>query len=501
MRVVSKFAVAFFVAASLCLALYTYALASRAAARLERTVTAGLTDTAIGLRGALESAWRDRGLDAAKEAVHGFDRHSEIGVRFELNAAQSNDPSAATTTDDVVVTSREPSPSRAGEGSPRTLMVTVPVRDPQGNRSGLLILERDVPTGAALLRAELGTEIAAGLALALVIAIIAVVLGSIVIGRPLGRIVAQTRRIGRGDLSQRLKSTGTDEIGMLKREINTMTDRLEDAYARLEEEAAANAETLEQLRHLDRLRTVGTIASSIAHELGTPLSILLLRGQSLASAELESSEDVVASGKAIVSQVEKMSAIVRQLLDFTRSRNRVKKESEFRIIDLAKHSCELLEGVARKHKVRLEIVDTPKTGAKNADLRVKGQFEQLEQAVTNLIVNAIHSMHDHPNGSIKVAVGTSKMEAKKARGDEVATTTMMATIEITDEGTGIDDKLLGEIFEPFFTTKASGEGTGLGLHVARGIAEEHGGKITVRSRVNKGSTFILHLPLVSGTES
>ena len=110
-------------------------------------------------------------------------------------------------------------------------------------------------------------------------------------------------------------------------------------------------------------------------------------------------------------------------------------------------------------------------------------------------------MHDHPNGSIKVAVGTSKMEAKKARGDEVATTTTMATIEITDEGTGIDDKLLGEIFEPFFTTKASGEGTGLGLHVARGIAEEHGGKITVRSRVNKGSTFILHLPLASGTES
>lgn len=459
MKVVSKFALAFFAAACVCLAVFTYVLAEREVGRVERLVTQGLTSFATGMRPAIESAWRDRGFEAAQRIVADFPPDGVLRVTI---AETANPPPTVT------------SHIRALPTGGHMVHVTMPVTGPAG-RTAVLELARTVADDSTVFRADIREQLLTAAALALVMGIIAAVLGAWVIGGPLGRMVAQARRIGAGDFSQRLKSTGTDEIGVLKRELNAMCDRLVDAQARLEEEAAARVETLEQLRHLDRLRTVGTIASSIAHELGTPLNVLLLRGQSLASGEVAAVE-VEDAGRAVLAQVEKMSRIVRQLLGFTRSRSAsTANATELDPLAVCRHACGLLGSLAKKHHVSIDVQG-------DTAARTRGDFGQLEQALTNLIVNGIQAM---PNGG-KLTIRVT------APPDDDA-----VAIAVSDEGDGMPPDVISRIFEPFFTTKPGAEGTGLGLNVARGIAEDHGGSIGVTSQPGAGTTFTMRLPRIA----
>ena len=249
--------------------------------------------------------------------------------------------------------------------------------------------------------------------------------------------------------------------------------RLVEANARLEEESTARIETLETLRHLDRLRTVGTIASGIAHELGTPLNVLLLRGQALVKGACNGSEEVRDAGSVVVSQVQKMSRIVRQLLDFVRSRSgSVADVSELVVEDVAEHAVFLLASMGKKHGVFL-LVERAREPTK-----VRGDFGQLEQALTNLIVNGIQAMPR--GGDLRIRVASDEDET--------------AVITVSDTGDGMTTEVCERVFEPFFTTKPRAEGTGLGLHVARGIVEDHRGSITVASERGRGTTFTIRLP-------
>lgn len=459
MKVVAKFAIAFFAASVLALSIFTYVLANREAVRLERGFAAGLTSFGGGLRNALESAWREDGYGAAERIVGGFDPRGEVHASLVREPTEGADVARGA----VVI-------ERDTRGA--LLRVRTAVAGPEGERAAL-ILERPLLDGESILRAELGDQILAAAALAAAMAVLAVVLGGIVIGGPLGRIVAQARRIGEGDFSQRLRSTGNDEIGVLKRELNAMCDRLVAANARIEEESAGRIETLEKLRHLDRLRTVGTIASGIAHELGTPLNVLLLRGQALARETLDPVE-VRDAGAAVLSQVEKMSRIVRQLLDFSRARQKPQGASveELDLAEVARHASSLLASLAKKQGVTIVVEERER-------VTTQGDFRQIEQALTNLIVNGIQAMPE--GGELLVRVGPAL-----ERGG--------ALIEVVDEGEGMSNEVKEMVFEPFFTTKPTSDGTGLGLHVARGIAEDHGGSITVTSEKGRGSTFALRLP-------
>lgn len=460
MKVVSKFAITFFVAACACLAVFSYVFANREAARVERFVATGLASYGQGLRDAVEVTARQHGDDAAARLLSGFRPTGVLRVSLERARGASiahDEPRIETAT--------------RADGT-RVVRASFQVARADGEPDALM-LERAVLDGSAVIRAELGDQVFAVAALAVTMAAIAAVLGAVVIGDPLSRIVAQARRIGDGDFSQRLRSNGRDEIGALKRELNAMCDRLVDAHVKLEEESAARVETLEQLRHLDRLRTVGTVASSIAHELGTPLNVVLLRGQSLASGEVAGAED---AGRAIVAQVEKMSRIVRQLLAFTRARpgSHSAPASEVDLLALARHASTLLGSLAKKHGVKLVIEGREGVCA-------RGDFGQLEQALTNLIVNGVQSMANGGRLTIRVTADEQRRRAY---------------LEVTDEGDGIDPELIERIFDPFFTTKPGSSGTGLGLHVARGIAADHSGSISVRSEKGVGTTFRLELPWI-----
>ncbi len=470
MRLLAKFALAFFLATIAVVGTFTFFSVKRQVARIENTAIVDLQNLGEGLRAAIRASWQSEGEAEAIAIVEAANAHrDDVDMRWVSGVPDATGDS---------VTDRRVNGTHEVE-------VALPVRTADG-RGGTLVLTRALPDTQTLLVKDLGDELLLAASLAVVMALVAAALGSALFGRPLDRIVAQARRIGVGDFSQRLRSDRTDELGVLKRELNAMCDKLVEAQRRVEEEAASRLETLEQLRHLDRLRTVGTMASSIAHELGTPLNVVLLRGQSLARGEAESAE-VTASGATIVTQVEKMSRIVRQMLDFARPREDDRERVSARA--LVGRTVDLLAGIAKKHGVQTETQFTD-------DGAVLGSASALEQALTNLTMNAIQAMAS--GGKIVLGVRVGDAEAPNALARDGASRTFPAVmIDVTDEGPGMDDATLARVFEPFYTTKARGEGTGLGLGVASGIAEDHGGFITARSAPGKGSTFTLTLPRVA----
>jgi two-component system NtrC family sensor kinase len=323
---------------------------------------------------------------------------------------------------------------------------------------------------AVLVRAAIGATVS----------IMAVsVLGFVLIGRPLRSLTDLARRIGAGDLRGSLQVRQRDEIGELAGEMNRMCTRLREANERLVEESAARIGALEQLRHFDRLRTVGTLASGIAHELGTPLNVVSGRAKMVATGEVAGPE-VTESARIIVDQVDRIARIIRQLLDFARRRSPDRGRHQLR--PLAEQTLALLKPMAAKRQIELVL----ESGDVEADIDVT----LIQQALANLVVNGIQAMPS--GGRLRVTLGRNRLTPPPEIGGVEAG---FAHLTVSDEGVGIAPDALPRVFEPFFTTKGVGEGTGLGLSVAYGIARDHGGWITALSEVGRGSSFSLFLPL------
>jgi len=328
-------------------------------------------------------------------------------------------------------------------------------------------------------------RLAAGVAVALVCSLIAVLIGFRLVGRPVARLLERAHRIGEGDYSTRLNLRQRDEIGDLAREIDAMCDRLEEARRRVAEEEQARALALEQLRHTDRLATIGQLAAGVAHELGTPLAVVSARAELLASGEL-AAPDAIENGRVIGEQTARMTAIIRQLLDFSRRRNAQMVTTDLR--PLVQRTVDLLGATARRHQVRTEVL----MGMEPLVARI--DQAQVQQAVTNVIVNGIQAMPK--GGTLTVRLGARNAAPPAGQAGRPG---LHACIEVQDEGAGMTADQLTRIFEPFFTTKAVGEGTGLGLSVAYGIVTEHEGWFEVESTPGQGTVMRIFLPLATAT--
>jgi signal transduction histidine kinase len=325
----------------------------------------------------------------------------------------------------------------------------------------------------------------ANAAVALVCGIIATALGVWFVGRPMRSLVEQARRIGEGDLSARLTLSQRDEIGELAQEMNLMCDQLEEANARAARETAARITALSQLRHADRLATVGKLAAGIAHELGAPLQVISGRARMLCDGDVSAAE-VGKNARIVIEQAERITRIVRQLLDFARRRSAEKSRTDLRAV--MRRMLSLLQPLADKRSVTLDIFAEKDPVEANVDA------EQIQQAVTNLVVNGVQATKN--GGRLRVTIAKEHITPPSDVGGPPA---IHACVEVADEGEGIPPELITHIFEPFFTTKDVGEGTGLGLSVAYGIVREHEGFISVDSEVGKGSRFRVYLPLGHGT--
>ncbi len=324
-----------------------------------------------------------------------------------------------------------------------------------------------------------------GLVMILLGSLCVAMLGVRFVGAPLSLLVEKARRVGAGDLSGPLTLRQADEIGDLAREMNVMAERLATSRAAFESEAAMRVQAVEQLRHADRLRTVGQLAAGIAHELGTPLAIVRGHAQLVAAGTSPLREADVA--RLTMAQCDRMSALVRQLLDFSRQGRAVKAPESLGA--LAERAVEMLHPFARSRGVALRW--RPSAG----DVPVEVDASQIVQVATNLVVNAVQASTSGAEVTVGVDVAraTPPPDVGGPEGD-------YGRLEVRDRGAGIAATDLSRIFEPFFTTKPVGEGTGLGLSVAYAIAREHEGWIEARSAPGEGSSFSVFLPLRGGDQ-
>ena len=252
----------------------------------------------------------------------------------------------------------------------------------------------------------------------------------------------------------------------------------------MRQETAARITALEQLRHADRLKTVGRLASGIAHELGTPLNVVAGRAGLIGSGKLDA-EQIAESAAAIKLEADKMTTIIRQLLDFARASTPRKLPVDLRTV--VRQTIDMIDSIAEKQKVQL--IFAPEADEAVAEI----DAGQIQQVLTNLAMNAIQAMPQ--GGQVQFSHPTAASGRRPAphEGEPDGPSAFYA-IEVRDQGVGISEEHMQQLFEPFFTTKEVGAGTGLGLSIAYGIVQEHGGWIDVTSRVGEGSCFTVFLP-------
>jgi signal transduction histidine kinase len=255
-----------------------------------------------------------------------------------------------------------------------------------------------------------------------------------------------------------------------------MTWLLDHLHVHVEREQAERRLAIDQLRHGERLKMIGTLAAGVAHELGTPLNVIAGCAELLAEDVKEPA--VQRRTEMILDQAAKISTIIRQLLDFGHRGRSARAAVD--VNALVKSTCGMLQSTARKRSqtIALELGDAA---------HVTASSSELEQVLSNLILNGLQAMEDL--GCIRLR--TSVEERSDLRGLKYP----VACIAVADAGRGIPAEDLGRIFDPFFTTKGVGEGTGLGLSVSYGIVRDHGGSIEVTSEPRRGSRFTIVLPL------
>lgn len=303
------------------------------------------------------------------------------------------------------------------------------------------------------------------------------------VGRPLDKLVGKTEQIAEGDFSQPLELNGHDELDRLANALNQMCQRLTDQQNKLKQETEFKIAAMNQLRHSDRLQTVGQLSSGVAHELGTPLNVILGHADLIASQKMSASE-TVESANTIKSEVTRMSKIVRQLMDFSRSRPSVSRTVDLN--ELCGETIELLHSVARKSDVNL-LFDSA-----TPDAWVQADEEPLKQVFINLIMNAIQAMPKGGNVNMKLSL-EERAAATNAELRDLPFEKFYC-VEILDQGVGMTPEQMERVFEPFYTTKEIGKGTGLGLSIAYGIAKDHDGWIEVAGTPGAGSCFRVFLP-------
>jgi len=248
--------------------------------------------------------------------------------------------------------------------------------------------------------------------------------------------------------------------------------------------AIENAMLYEEMREMekslhraDKLAAIGTLASSIAHEIRNPLVSIKTFTQ-LALRKFNN-RDFLDKFKAIVpEEMERLENILNQLLNFGRP-----SEPEFHSINVE----EVIDTILSLMNTELSQSNIQVIKLYGNDVpQIMADGEQLKQVFMNLVLNAIHAMPE--GGSLKVITALGQELAGRNISDYIS-------IELQDTGGGIPEKNLDNLFSPFFTTKE--RGTGLGLSISRRIIEEHNGRINVKSELGKGTTFTIKLPVDS----
>ena len=340
-----------------------------------------------------------------------------------------------------------------------------PIEDIFGQRVGMLYVGVLEAKYADVRRKALSIFIivtVAGMALAVALGIFIANRTS----RPIQQLIEASIQVSQGNLSPEIGPISKSNIGVLQKTFKEMLTSLQER----------NKQSEIKLLQSEKQASIGKLAGGVAHEINNPLTgiftftHMLLRQKDL-PAEVRSDLETIAQ------ETERVRKIVKGLLDFSRQMELDREPTD--VNRLVRFTISLVENQALIKGVSLNF--EPGEGLPTLTL----DRNQMQSVLLNIIINALDATE--PGGNITIATG---MGLSASKPDQKG-----LQIVCTDTGCGIPPENLDKLFDPFFTTKEIGQGTGLGLSVSYGIVDRHGGTIWVQSKVGRGSTFTIWLPM------
>ena len=290
-----------------------------------------------------------------------------------------------------------------------------------------------------------------------------------------GRVLFETEHVAKDgrripvEVSARLFDLqGVSAVLSVTRDI---TERRKMEEERLELEA--------RHRQAQKLESIGTLASGVAHEINNPLTGIINYAQLIA--DRTDNDPLREFARGIVDEGSRIAAIVKNLLSF--SRQQKESHSPARVSDIVTASLSLVGAVLRKDGIQIDV-DVPD------DLpTIKCRSQQIQQVLLNLLTNARDGLNARYPGDDEDKI--VRLSVEKVDHDGHA----WIRIAVEDHGAGIPPSVLGRVFDPFFTTKPRDQGTGLGLSISYGIVRDHHGTLTVESVPNQSTRFLVELPV------
>lgn len=249
------------------------------------------------------------------------------------------------------------------------------------------------------------------------------------------------------------------------------------------------AELESQLRHSQKIETIGTLAGGIAHDFNNLLTPILGYSDMLLK-DIPKNDPLYKKISAIFTAGTRAKELVEQILIFSRQLEQEHKPQAIHLV--IRETLKLLRPTLPS-TIRIKYDIDTKCKKVNADI------SQIHQVIMNLCTNASHAMEEK-GGTLNIGLKQIRLSKKQLQVHKQLKDIDYAQLSVSDTGVGMNAKTMERIFEPFFTTKNIAKGTGLGLSVVHGIVISHHGEIIVDSKENEGTTFVVYLPTINKPE-
>ena len=497
MRIATKLTLFLLVSVALVMAGFGYIRARQERQRLTDEVQQEVLVLANALKLTVEHALRDRqpqDIQALLAAMVGdpnpVDRIRVFDRRLEDISGAATEQAATTLVpqaelEEVLRTGK--TIVRFEVDRPRPVVYTLlPLRSQRGGAIGVLEVVHVADRVQRQIQDAMRDLILRTGLLSLTIALVIWLTVRISISRPVAKLVRAALALGRGNLNQRMDIRRRDEIGQLAAAFNRMAEQLQAAHGEIMAGTQARLELERQVQQAEKLAAVGRLASEVAHEIGTPLNVISGRAEMIQKG-LQALQALTPDVDTILRQIERISGIMRQLLEYARPRRPAIRPVAAGPIFT--RTVELLEPVARQRQVRVQVQVAEGLPPVLADP------DQLQQVLLNLVTNALDATP--PGGLIVVSAreGTPEDEDPRPRLTRGRAEGPHLVVGVVDTGGGMTVEQLEQVFEPFFSTKERKGGTGLGLPIVEDIVRSHGGAIEVQSAEGAGTTVLLRWPV------
>jgi signal transduction histidine kinase len=312
----------------------------------------------------------------------------------------------------------------------------------------------------------------------MVVGVIATIIPYVVrryVSNPLAELSRKVLRFSSdGDADRNLEG---DELKLITQEFRRIDEQLTNARSDLVKRHRQGLALERQLQRAERLATIGTLASGLAHEIGTPMGVIRGRAEYLMHGKPEAPPFIKDGLENIIGQIDRISRIVRMLLDYARESKSTRVKCDVRVV--IRHALSLMETEAEQRRIAItaDLGDEP--------ILIECDADQLQQVFINLTMNALDAIAPEA-GHLKVTASSKADNGSNS----------VATITFEDTGPGVSPENRMRVFDPFFTTKEPGKGTGMGLAVSQSIIRDHDGEITLE--IGPPSTrFTISIPTAS----